>query len=65
MQGRLRGESLSVVVRTECAHCSEPMHIEIDSSLNYRVEEEGADPIVFVPAVDFYELEEPSIIEAF
>jgi len=41
------------------------MRIEIDSDLNYRIKEEGADPIVFVPAVDFYELEEPSIIDSF
>jgi hypothetical protein len=41
------------------------MHIEIDSDLNYRVKEEGANPIVFAPEVDLYELEDPSIIEVF
>jgi hypothetical protein len=41
------------------------MHIEIDSDLNYCVKEEGADPIIFIPEVDFKELEDPSIIEAF
>jgi hypothetical protein len=41
------------------------MHIEIDSELNYNIREEGADPIVFVPAVSLYELKEPSIIESF
>ena len=65
MQGRLRGESLSVSVTTQCAHCSRPMHLEIDSDLSYSVSEEGADPLVFVPEVDLYKLEEPSIIGSF
>jgi hypothetical protein len=37
----------------------------MDSELNYRVVEPGADPVVFVPLVDFDKLEEPSIIDAF
>jgi len=65
VQGQLRGEPLEVVVRTECAHCSQPMHLEIDSELNYRVREQGADPMVFVPDVDFRKLAEPSITDAF
>ena len=56
---------MSVVVGTECAHCSEPMHLEIDSQLESRVREEGADPVVFLPQVDFKALEEPSIIDSF
>lgn len=41
------------------------MHLEIDSDLNYSVSEAGADPLVFVPEVDLYKLEEPSIIGVF
>jgi len=41
------------------------MHIEIDSDLDFRVREEGAQPIVFVPDVNLYGLDEPSIIHAF
>jgi hypothetical protein len=65
VQGQLRGEPLSVVVRTECAHCASPLHLEIDSELNVHVVEEGADPVLFVPMVDLHALEEPSIIDAF
>jgi len=65
VQGRLREESLSVVVKTECAHCAEPMEIEIDSDLNYKVKEEGCEPVVFVPDVNLFELEEDSIIDSF
>jgi hypothetical protein len=41
------------------------MNLEIDSDLKYRVLEEGADPLVFVPLVDIDKLEDPSIIDAF
>ena len=54
-----------MVVETECAHCREAMHIEIDSRLNYRVRETGAEPLVFVPDINLHELDEPSIIDAF
>ena len=65
MQGQLREEPLSVVIETECAHCAQPLHIEVDGKLTYRVVEEGADPRVFVPLVDFDKLADPSIIDAF
>lgn len=65
MQGQLRGEALSVLVKTECAHCRQPMHIEIGSDMRSSVREEGAAPIVFVPDVDLYTLEDPSIIDSF
>lgn len=65
VQGQLRGEPISVVVRTECAHCSQPMHVEIDSEMNCSVREGGAEPIVFVPEVDFGKLSAPSITDAF
>ncbi|MEE9168234.1 MAG: hypothetical protein V3U73_00630 [bacterium] len=65
MQGQLRKEPLSVVVTTECAHCAQPLHIEIDCEMKYRVVEEGADPLVFMPFVNFSKLTDPSIIDAF
>ena len=71
VQGRLRtvidqnSDSPSVVVETECAHCAKPLHIEIDSEMRYRVEEEGAVPLVSVPIVDFSKLTEPSIVDVF
>ena len=65
MQGHLRDESLTFVVETECAHCKQPLHLEMDGDLNYRVVEDAAEPLVFVPMVDFDKLEDPSIIDAF
>ncbi|MFC2031675.1 hypothetical protein ACFLWA_13225 [Chloroflexota bacterium] len=65
MQGQLRGEPLSFQVSTECAHCGQALHLEIDSELNYSVAEEEAEPMVFIPQVDFEKLEDTSIIDAF
>jgi len=64
VQGHLRNESLSVMVRTACAHCARPMRIEVDSQLRYRALEES-EPRIFVPLVDFEKLKDPSIIDAF
>jgi hypothetical protein len=65
VQGHLREESLTFEVETECAHCKQPLHLEMDSDLNYRVVEDDAEPLVFVPMVNFDKLEDPSIIDAF
>jgi hypothetical protein len=65
VQGRLREEALSVSVSTECAHCGSPLHIEVTSELTYRVAEETSSPLVFQPFVDFDQLTEPSIINAY
>ncbi len=65
MQGQLRKEYLSFSITTECAHCQKPLHIEIDTELNYRVVEADAEPLVYAPMVNFGELDDPSIIDAF
>ena len=65
VQGHLRGEKLSFSIETECGHCHQPLHIEIDSDLNYRVLEAGAEPLIHVPMVNLDKLEDPSIIDGF
>ena len=65
MQGQLRQEKLSFQIETECAHCGTPIHIQIDSDLNYKVLEPDASPLVFVPNVNFATLKDPSIIDGF
>ena len=65
MQGQLRQEKLSFQIETECAHCGQPIHIQIDSDLNYKVLEPDASPLVFVPNVNFATLKDPSIIDGF
>jgi hypothetical protein len=65
VQGQLRKENLSFKIETECAHCQAPLHIEMDSDLNYLVREKGANPMIFSPMVDFGRLKDPSIIDAY
>lgn len=65
VQGRLRQEPLSVAITTQCAHCSRPLHVTIDSDLRYQVDELGAEPLVFQPLIDWTAFTEPTIIDAF
>jgi hypothetical protein len=65
VQGQLRKEYLSFLIETECAHCGQPISIEIDSELKCNVLTPGAEPVIFAPIVDFERLKDPSIIDAF
>ncbi len=58
---------MSVLVETECAHCGLPLRFVVDDRLSYTVDGTmgGADPVLFVPRVDFAQLEDPSIVDAF
>jgi len=65
VQGRLRNETLSVRVKSSCAHCGKPIELTIDSDLNCTVHDPEARPLVFVPDVDLLTLREENIINAF
>jgi hypothetical protein len=65
VQGQLRKENLTFIIHTQCAHCGKAIQIEIDGELHYSVAEPDANPLIFVPLVDFGRLEDPSIIDAF
>jgi hypothetical protein len=65
VQGQIRNESLTVTIETQCAHCAQPIHLTIDSELNYRVHETGAAPLVFEPQVNWATLNAPNIIDAY
>ncbi len=56
---------MTVSIQTECGHCHKPLNLEIDSELSFRVQELQAEPLVFVPRVNFQKLDDPSIIDAF
>jgi hypothetical protein len=65
VQGQLRKEKLTIAIQTECGHCHKPLHLEVDSDLNFWVQEPQAEPLVFVPKVNFQKLDDPSIIDVF
>ena len=64
VQGQLTGKPLSVNVTTECAHCGEPILMEIGSDARSRVVEANAAPITFIPDVDFAKLPDKCITDA-
>ncbi len=65
VQGRLREEYLSVTIKTECAHCAQPMEITLDSELKYQIIKGGAEPLVFEPHVNWDTFTGSNIIDAF
>jgi len=65
VQGQLRGEKLTIHINTACGHCGAQLHLDVDSELNYCVQETQDSPLVFVPMVNLRKLEDASIIDAF
>jgi hypothetical protein len=65
VQGRLRGEALSFGITTECACCGAPLHLRMDHELHHALDEPDANPMFFVPLVDFTRLRAKSIIDDF
>jgi hypothetical protein len=65
VQGRLREETLTVSVETECAHCGWPIRMTLDSALVPQIHEGGEEPLVFQPDVDWETFSEPNIIDAY
>ena len=52
-------------IDSSCAHCGEPIRLEVTSKLSHRVIEGGPLPLVFEPDVDWSTFSEPSIINAY
>jgi hypothetical protein len=65
VQGHLRGQALKVLIETTCAHCGEAISLEVSHDMQARVLTPDAQPVIFLPPVDFKHLADPSIIDAF
>jgi len=52
-----------VEVETACAHCGRELHLTLDSELSWSVNEDGADPLLFEPDVDWKRFDKPNIID--
>jgi len=62
VQGRLRGEKIIIEIETECAHCGQALHLILDSELSWSVGEPDANPLVFIPEIDWEHFTKPNII---
>jgi len=65
VQGRLRQEHLTVTIETLCAASGRPMRITLGSDMKLSADDQGADPLVFLPQVDWAHFSEPNIIDAY
>ncbi len=65
MQGRLRNENLRVAIHTSCSESGQALQIEVDSQLNFRVQPENIQPMVFTPHINWEAFHDPNIIEAY
>jgi len=65
VQGRLRGQQLSVRIETACAHCGQALAMTVDSDKGYEVHSAGANPLVFHPQINWMTFTDPNIIDAY
>jgi len=64
VEGNLWSRRLKATIDSECAHCREPIRVEVTSGLEARALSEGSAPLVSTPFVDLMNLG-PSIIDGF
>jgi hypothetical protein len=65
VQGRLRQHYLSVTIETACGHCGRAMQLTVDSDMDVTVHDVGAEPLVFMPQVNWQTFTEPNILDAY
>jgi len=64
VQGSLRKEYISIEVTTECKHCGQVLHLTIDSNMQVSVGESDANPLVFIPDIDWENFTQRNIIDS-
>lgn len=62
VQGRLRGETVSALVRSECAACHAPIAFTVDSDFRWRIDGGAPPPLVFQPSIDWAAFGAPTIV---
>ena len=54
-----------MTIETVCAHSDRPMRFTLDSEMKVSIDDQGAEPLVFMPQVDWAHFSEPNIIDAY
>jgi hypothetical protein len=65
VQGQLRKNYVSIEVETKCRHCDQALHLTIDRNMRVSVRESGAEPLVFMPDIDWKNFAEETIIDSY
>jgi hypothetical protein len=61
--GRLIGRRLRIDIRSVCAQSGRPLRLSVASDLMWRVTTKGAEPLLFVPSVNWEGFRGPNIID--
>jgi len=54
-----------VTIKSSCAHCERSIKIELSDEMQFTTQPEAANPLVFLPHVDWETFTEPNIIHRF
>jgi len=65
VQGQLRKEYFSIEVETKCEHCDQVMQFTIDNNMRVSIRESDANPLVFMPDIDWNNFAERTIIDSY
>ncbi len=65
MQGQLRKQHLTVTIYSTCAYSGQPITLTASSEMQITVHERGAEPLVFMPQLDWENFSEPTIRDAY
>jgi hypothetical protein len=65
VQGQLRTEPVEITIETSCGHCGARLTMTVDSGSNAVVDQDDADPLVFLPQIDWAAIKQPPIIDAY
>ena len=58
-------QHLKVAIETKCKHCDQTIRIQVDSDMHISVSEGDADPLLFMPDIDWINFTEPTIIDSY
>lgn len=52
-------------IETKCRHCGQAIRISMDSGMKFSISEKRADPLVFMPDVNWDTFAERTIIDSY
>jgi hypothetical protein len=65
VQGQLRKQHLTVTIHSTCAYSGQPITLSVSSVMQITVQEAGAEPLVFMPQLDWENFSVPTIRDAY
>jgi hypothetical protein len=65
VQGQLRKEQLDADLVTECGHCHAALDLAVSSNLRIDVRATRANPLAFLPDIDWAAFRQPNILDAY